>query len=488
MPVLLRIALRNLREHRAKTLIVGIIIAIGIAILVIGNSIMDSLTRGIGEAFIENHTGDVMVTGKADGALSVFGYMVNTGTEVVPTIPQYSRIYDYVSARPEVSSLTSQVGGTALMNLSEDESNVTILFGVEPQSYFSTFKNAVEILQGTNLLPGQPGIILSQEKIDEIKKNTGAALKVGDTITLTGVGAGGFKIREVPLVGIYRFQYTNDYMRLLSFVDVQTLRALNSMILATTADIQVSKEATQLLESSSPDCLFSGDMVESVGARKAPNTEQSLTSLLGAEGAGRAPPALDSGAWHYMLIKLKDSSRAPAFIASLNRYFLDNGIEARASDWLAASGPAGSFAYGTKYLFNLLIIIIAVVAVIIIMNTLVVSVIERTAEIGTMRALGAQKRFIRRMFILETMSVSVVFGIIGIALAGLILGILGLSGFRAPNSFFELLFGGRVFHPSISVGSIVTALAVVVLIGIVSSLYPVLVALKIQPVKAIQTE
>ena len=105
-----------------------------------------------------------------------------------------------------------------------------------------------------------------------------------------------------------------------------------------------------------------------------------------------------------------------------------------------------------------------------------------------MRALGAQKRFIRRMFILETMSVSVVFGIIGIALAGLVLGILGLSGLRAPNSFFELLFGGRVFHPSISVASIVTALAVVVLIGIVSSLYPVLVALKIQPVKAIQTE
>jgi putative ABC transport system permease protein len=488
MPVLLRIALRNLREHRAKTLIVGIIIALGIAILVMGNSIMDGLARGIREAFIENHTGDVMVSGKTDYPVSVFGLTVSTGTEQIPTIPQYPRIYDYVSKKPEVAALASQVGGTAIMNLSQDASNVTILFGVEPESYFSMFKNSVEILQGTNLKPGERGIILSQEKIDEIKKNTGATMAVGDTITLTGVGAGVFKIREVPLVGIFRFPYSNEYMRMISFVDVQTLRALNSMVLATTADLTVSKEATRLLESTSPDELFSGDMVESAAAKRAPLTEESLASLLGAKGERQAPTQLDSGAWNYLLIKLKNSDQAPAFIAGLNLYFMENKIEARASDWLTASGPAGGLAYGLKYVFNLLVFIIAVVAIIIIMNTLVVSVIERTAEIGTMRALGAQKRFIRRMFILETMSISVIFGIIGIALAGLILGVLGLSGLRAPNSFFELLFGGKVFHPSISVASMATAVGIVILIGIVSSLYPVLIALKIQPVKAIQTE
>jgi putative ABC transport system permease protein len=488
MPVLLRIALRNLREHRSKTLIVGIIIALGITILVIGNSTMDSVTRGIREAFIENQTGDVMISGKSDVPVSIFGLTVNTGTEEISTIPQYSRIYDYVSGRPEVAALAAQVGGMAMMNSSLDESNMAMLFGVEPESYFSTFKNSLTILQGTNLKPGERGIILSQEKIDEIKKNTGATIAVGDTITLTGIGAAGLKIREVPLMGIYRFAYTNDYMRMLAFVDVQTVRALNSMVLATAADLTVGGEATALLESTTPDDLFSADMVESAVTRKTPSSEKALTSLLGAGGEKQDRPQLDSGAWNFLLIKLKNSDQAPAFIAGLNLYFQENKIEARASDWLAASGPAGGFAYGLKYVFNVLVFIIAVVAIIIIMNTLVVSVIERTAEIGTMRALGAQKSFIRRLFILETMSISVIFGFIGIAFAVLILGVLGLSGLRAPNSFFELIFGGNVFHPSISAASMATAVGIVILIGIVSSLYPVLIALKIQPVKAIQTE
>jgi putative ABC transport system permease protein len=486
MPVLLRIALRNLREHKSKTLIVGVIIALGIAILVMGNSIMDSLAEGIRGAFIENHTGDVMISGKSDYPISVFGLSVSTGTEEIPTIPRYPGIYDYVSRKPETASIASQVGGMAAINQLQEESGYTILFGVEPENYFSMFKNVVEIVQGTNLQPGQRGIILPREKIDQLKKDTGEELKVGDTITLTGIGNFGFKIREVPLVGIFKFQYSNEYMNMVSYVDVQTVRALNSMVLATTADIDVGEEATAFLGSSNPDDLFSGDMVESAAAKKTPAGGEDLAALLGA--GDRAPPRIDSGAWNYMLIRLKDSRQAPAFISECNRYFADNGIEAKASDWLTASGPAGGLAYGLKFAFNILIIIIAVVAIIIIMNTLVVSVIERTGEIGTMRALGAQKKFVRRMFILETMSISVIFGAIGIALAGLILGILGVSGLRAPNAFFELLFGGTVFHPSVSAASIVTAVGIVILIGIISSLYPVLIALKIQPVKAIQTE
>ena len=62
------------------------------------------------------------------------------------------------------------------------------------------------------------------------------------------------------------------------------------------------------------------------------------------------------------------------------------------------------------------------VAVIIMMNTLVISVIERTGEIGTMRALGARKGFVWKMFLVETLTIAVVFGLIG---TGLALGALG---------------------------------------------------------------
>jgi putative ABC transport system permease protein len=128
------------------------------------------------------------------------------------------------------------------------------------------------------------------------------------------------------------------------------------------------------------------------------------------------------------------------------------------------------------------------VAIIVIINTQVNSVIERTGEIGTMRALGAQKRTVRRMFVFETLSISLVFGMIGVAAGAIVIGILNLTGVEAPNQFFQILFGGEVLHPVLPLSSLLYALAVIVAIGIVASLYPVAVALKIQPVQAIQTE
>jgi putative ABC transport system permease protein len=73
MPVLFRLALRNLLEHKGKTLIIGIIVAVGVIVLVVGNALMDTATEGIQRAFIENYTGEIMVTGLSEGQISLFG-------------------------------------------------------------------------------------------------------------------------------------------------------------------------------------------------------------------------------------------------------------------------------------------------------------------------------------------------------------------------------------------------------------------------------
>ena len=96
-----------------------------------------------------------------------------------------------------------------------------------------------------------------------------------------------------------------------------------------------------------------------------------------------------------------------------------------------------------RVVFNIAIIIVAVVAVIIMMNTLVISVIERTGEIGTMRALGAKKGFVRRMFLVETLTIAVVFGLIGTALAFGVVGIIDLAHITATNAFLKILFAGQ---------------------------------------------
>jgi putative ABC transport system permease protein len=138
--------------------------------------------------------------------------------------------------------------------------------------------------------------------------------------------------------------------------------------------------------------------------------------------------------------------------------------------------------------FNIAILIVAIVAVIIIMNTLVISVIERTGEIGTMRALGARKPFVWAMFLVETLTITMVFGVIGFGLASGVVGIVNLVRIPATNFFTQILFGGKVLHMAVKPLSLLTTLLMVAGVGLVSHLYPVVIALKIPPVRAMQAE
>jgi len=138
-------------------------------------------------------------------------------------------------------------------------------------------------------------------------------------------------------------------------------------------------------------------------------------------------------------------------------------------------------------ILNVVIFVIAVVAIIIIMNTLVISVTERFAEIGTIRAIGGQRNFIRSMITTEVLMTTVVFGIIGMVLGALVVALFNTIGFKAnDNVLLQILFGGQVLKPVLSVGALVVSLVVVAVIGVIASLYPTSVALGVSPVQAMQ--
>jgi len=60
MPVTLKMALRNVREHKSKSLIIGILLLVGAFVIVLGNAFMDASKAGIRTSFTENYTGDVL--------------------------------------------------------------------------------------------------------------------------------------------------------------------------------------------------------------------------------------------------------------------------------------------------------------------------------------------------------------------------------------------------------------------------------------------
>jgi ABC-type antimicrobial peptide transport system permease subunit len=127
--------------------------------------------------------------------------------------------------------------------------------------------------------------------------------------------------------------------------------------------------------------------------------------------------------------------------------------------------------------FSLLLAAMATVSLVVggigIMNVMLVSVTERTREIGVRLAVGAKQRDIVSQFLLESILISASGG-----LAGIVLGILVIPLAAALNQGVALLYPG----------SVPLAFGVAVLIGIVFGLYPALRAARLDPIEALRYE
>jgi len=471
MPALVRLAIRNLGVHKGKTLIVGVIVALGVMILVVGSSVLGSASRALKKSFIDSFTTEIVVTGKARGIVSLFGVAEMGAVEGTPLVPDFQKVTAYLRGDAEVRSFTPQISGAEQLNRAGEDTAgggpFVYLFGIDPSTYGSMFRNA-RIVSGAFLEPGQEGILLSTRQVEDFGRELGDTLKVGDKVLIQSFGNA---IREVTLRGIFTLQERNMATDLIAYIDPQSLRALLGMASSLEAAPALDAAEAALL-TANEDTLFRGKMVRvSRGAEHLPAMP----------GTGGHPErAHADGAWQFILVNLTSPGNAASFIARTNQWFAAQGIEARASDWRAAAGVFAMIPDLMGVVFTLAVIVIAIVAMIIIMNTLVVSISERTGEIGTMRALGAQKGFVWRMLLTETLAITVLFGALGAAVGSAIVGVLSLRGIPASS------IGSSTLRPSVDPSSLGSSLFLVIIIAVLAAIYPVRTALGVQPVTAMQ--
>lgn len=198
-----------------------------------------------------------------------------------------------------------------------------------------------------------------------------------------------------------------------------------------------------------------------------------------------------------MVVKIFDPNQADTIAEEIGDYFEDQAL-------VIVPSALIDTVMGVFDIMEIFLLAIASIALLVagisILNIMLVSVMERTREIGIMKALGARDRTILTQFLSEAVLLGIIGGIFGIIIGWLLAyGMASLlplmfSGLQSGfGGDIESPFGGfgsshMTLTPVLPLETIFIAIGFAVLVSVIFAIYPARKAAKLDPVKALRYE
>jgi len=292
--------------------------------------------------------------------------------------------------------------------------------------------------------------------------------------------------------GVFKYHALNTLFGHFALVDINSYRQCLGYFRADeqeTVKLSVQELTLFNLEGDHLDALFSNDEVPaSIKPMPRPSPKPAYQDSVKVTNLKPKLQTGDQGTYNMILVLLKPGQIAEEMKVYLNQFFKEHKLPVRTVTWKEALGPVGSMTSLIKGALFVFVGLLFVVAVIIIINTLSMAALERTSEIGMMRAIGAHQRFISLMFLAETAALSAIFGGAGIVVGALVVALLPLFRITSDNDMMQLFFGGDVFYPLLSAIDLGLCILQLAIVTVVAVAYPLWLARSIKPLDAVYKE
>ena len=351
------------------------------------------------------------------------------------------------------------------------------------------------------------------------------AVRVGDTITVKAATRSGYMTSvNLKVYGFVEFRglEKSTAAGYLSLMDLVSWRDLYGFMTgekaAEISELKAASGARDVSREEAEAALF-GD--EAGGASSSAPTARDTAGDVSRSSSGAAPAArpaldlaaprvegaarreveaaraervygqqeIDTGVALNAAVVLRDGWDVKDATREVKAALAADGLDMKVVDWQQAAGLLGQFISLARMILYIAVFFIFGVALVIINNAMVMATLQRVKEIGTLRAIGAQRRFVLWMVLLETGAVGLAFGAVGALLGALAVLVIRLAGgIPAGNDQLYFFFAGPSLLPRLGAGSLAVALAIVAVVSLASGLYPAIVATRVTPVDAMAAD
>jgi hypothetical protein len=328
-------------------------------------------------------------------------------------------------------------------------------------------------------------------------------INVGDVITVKAPSKSGYySAVNLKVYGFLQFKgiERSGIAGMMSVMDLMSYRDLYGFLTKERAEeiarLKAQMGAREVTRDEAEAALFGAPATAPAQVRAAQIDDRRLVGggardVAAADLASRVygQEEIDAGVALNAAIILDDPGAIGPAMKRIDAAARAAGLDLKVVDWQQAAGTVGLFLTLMRFVLFFAVAIFLGIALVVINNAMVMATLQRVKEIGTMRAIGAQRGFVVTMLLVEICAVGLAFGLAGAALgAATVAAIRAAGGIPATNDMLNFVFSGPALLPRLGTGTLVSSIVLVVVVAILSALYPAWIAMRVPPVEAMSAE
>jgi len=190
--------------------------------------------------------------------------------------------------------------------------------------------------------------------------------------------------------------------------------------------------------------------------------------------------------YHQLIVRLKDLESTEEVSAALTQKLPNLEV----LNWKEIQPDLAMMTEMVQKFYAIFMLIILAALAFGIVNTMLMVVLERTKELGMLTAIGMNKKRVFSMIMLESVFLSLVGGVVGMIISQIVIGATARNGinFATYAEGLEAMGYPAHIYPVISTSFFIIVTVLIFITGVLSSVYPAIKALKLDPAEALRTE